>query len=152
MSIPQQPAGNSSLHTAAHILAALTLIVSLVAGVLLFTLDSLGSSSVESAIVAEDGTVLTSEIENRAERSPENERTMQFWGVVVFLLAIAAFYGVRSGRRWLAWVPAVLLTTLSILGAASIGFLVAPVALLSLAAAITLTAARGDGPTDSSLS
>ncbi len=128
---------------AARGLAALAFVISLVSGGYLATAESWGTSSGEQVTIG-GGTTSSTTWTGGAELSPEDERVVRVWAVAVVILALLGLVAAWSGPHWLPVLPAVLLSVLSILGMASIGLFVAPVAVLSLLSALCSAAGRSD--------
>ena len=61
-----------------------------------------------------------------------------FWSLFILGFALAGGYGAWTENRYVVWLTALVLLALTVLGAASIGLFVAPVALLFLLAGIWL--------------
>jgi hypothetical protein len=72
----------------------------------------------------------------------ENAPTVFFWSIVVVVLSLGVGYWAWTGRLWRIWGLAGAVSVLTVLSLFSIGRAIAPLAALSVVAAILLTFAR----------
>lgn len=127
---------------AGRLLALVAFLASLAVAGYLATADSWGSSSGQS-VAAHAGTTVVTAWTAEPEPSSDNEWVMKFWAAVLVALTLASLVAALRGLVTLLWVGAGLLTALTILGLASIGLFVAPVAVLLLLGGVSLTVGRG---------